>query len=264
MSASRQIGGGGKRERAGSHALRTLDAGSDASPVGEQAETWLARHPDGELPSEGDAAAEALELLADGWASTLLHALAARPLSTAELAERLGEADLEALEDRLDAMRRLGMLKRLPGKGGRGRHAVTEWLREGIGPIIAAARDERRRRVAEAAPIEALDVTAAFQLALPLLRLPAALHGVCALAVELDDGTAGVAARFEQGRAVACDPDPRPAADASCRGDVPGWFLAVIEGDIRQTETGGNHDLARAVLLGLHERLFGSGAVACD
>lgn len=214
----------------------------------------MARHPEGGLPGRGDAAAEAVTLLAEGWAWTLLHALAARPRTTAELEEELEGTDGKVLEDRLAAMRRLGMLRRLPGERGQGVHAVTDWLREAAAPLVVAARGERR--LADAAPIEALDVTAAFQLAVPLLRLPASGGGACALAVALDSGLASVTARFERGRATSCQPSAEPGVDAACRGDLSGWFLAVIDGDIRQTETSGDHGLARTVLVGLHERLF--------
>lgn len=194
-------------------------------------------------------------MLAEGWETTLFHALADRPLTAGELAEWLRGIDSEALERTLAGMRRIGLLERLPGKGGQALHAATDWLREGIAPLIAAARSERQR--VDAAPIEPLDVTAAFQLAVALLRLPPECHGACAMIVELDDGLAGATVCLEEGRAVACEPGPRAGADAYCRGDVPAWFEAVIEGAGRQVETSGNHDLARTVLAALHERLFG-------
>jgi len=233
-------------------------AGSDALAVSEPVEAWLGRHPRGELPIAGDAAAEAVEMLAEGWAMTLFHAVAERPRATGELAEALGGVDREALEPTLEAMRRIGMLERLPGRHGRALHAATDWLREGIAPLIAAAHSERHR--ADAAPIEALDVTGAFQLAVALLSLPVEHRGACAMIVELDGGPAGATACLEEGRAVACEPGPRAGADAHCRGDVAAWFEAMIDGADRQIETSGNHDLARAVLAALHERLFGGGA----
>lgn len=194
-------------------------------------------------------------MLAEGWATTLFHAVADRPLPAGELAEAVGGIDPEALECTLEAMRRIGLLERLPDKGGQALHAATDWLREGIAPLIAAARSEGQS--ADAAPIEPLDVTAAFQLAVALLRLPPERHGACAMIVELDGGMAGATACLEEGRVVACEPGPRAGADAYCRGDVAAWFEAVIEGAGQQVETSGNHDLARAVIAALHERLFG-------
>ena len=222
--------------------------------VGEPVEAWLARHPRGELPVAGDAAAEAVELLAEGWEMTLFHAIAERPLAGDELAEALAGTDDAALERTLEAMRRIGMLERLPGKRGQALHAPTDWLREGIAPLIAATRSERCQ--AGAVPIEPLDVTAAFRLAAALLRLPAEHNGACALIVELDGGPAGVTARLEAGEAASCEIGPAAGADACCRGDAAAWFEAVIDGAGRQIETSGDHDLARAVLAALHERLF--------
>jgi len=253
---------GGDKQRAGSLALRALveasGLGGGAPAVGGPVEAWLAGHPDGELPVASDAAAEAVEMLAEGWATTLFHAVAQRPLSSGELAGAGELADGEPLERTLAAMLRLGMLERRPGGRGKALHAPTDWLREGIAPLIAAARSERQS--ADAAPIEALDVTGAFQLAVPLLLLPAEHSGACALIVELEDGVmAGATACFEEGRPAACEPGPRAGADAYCRADAAAWFNAVIDGAGRQIETSGNHDLARTVLAALHERLFGDG-----
>lgn len=252
------VGGGtAQRPDDANPKYRITPAGGEALAVRKRIDAWLARHPLGELPGSGDAAGEAIEALAESWASMILHTLAAGPRTVAELREAVEDTDRVAIEHLLETMRRLAMLERLPGEHGEASYAITDWLREGMGPLAAAARLERRHNAAEATPIEPLDVTVAFQLALPLLRLPGEYSGSCALAVEVSGDLAGATARVEEGRVVECEPSPRESGvDASCTGDIRAWFRAVIDGGVKRMEVDGNRHLAQAVIKGLHERFF--------
>ncbi len=272
-------------ERAGSHSLRMLadplsveilrgvivpegpaeqheltPSGREALEVRGLLDEWLARNPEGVIAAAGDAGCEAVEALADGWASMLLHALAAEPLVVAELegvAEGAGQA---AIESRLEAMLRLAMVERRAAGGGAVAYAPTDWLREGVVPLSAAARLERRHHGAERPPIGADDVPAAFQLALPLLRLAGEHSGACRLVVELGSGVAGATVQIEDGRILACVPGLEDDADATCRGDVRAWFLAVIDGRPERVTLEGDRRLAGSIVEGLHARLFADEA----
>ena len=120
---------------------------------------------------------------------------------------------------------------------------------------------ELRHPREDTAPIAAADVVAALQLALPLLRMSRGLSGACALSVELDEGVlgspAGLTARIEQRRVVACEPGADPQAGAWVGGSTAAWLDAVIERDTGQIETGGDERLGGALLKGLHKSLFG-------
>lgn len=225
----------------------------------ERLGAWLARSPGGSLPYRGDGATETVETLADGWASAVVHALAAEPRSVATLAEYGGDAEPETVERLLERMRWRGLVERRAGRHGEARYLLTEWACEGIGPLIAAARHERIHATARAAQVDALDVVAAYQLSLPLLRLSRHLSGVCRLVVELDDrGPAGVEVEVAQGRVVRCEPDSGGAAGAIVSGGLRAWFHAVIEGGVRRLEIEGEHELGRSLPAGMHENLFRS------
>jgi DNA-binding HxlR family transcriptional regulator len=272
-------------ERAGSHSLRMLadpvsveilrgvivpqspaeqheltPSGREALAVRGLLDEWLARNPQGAIAAAGDAGCEAVEALADGWASMLLHALAAEPLVVAELEVVAESAGQTAIVSRLEAMLRLAMVERRRAGGGAAAYAPTDWLREGVVPLSAAARLERRHHGAERPPIGADDVRAAFQLALPLLRLPGEHSGACRLVVELGSGEAGATVQVENGRILACLPGLEDDADATCRGDVRAWFLAVIDGGPERVTLEGDRPLAGSIVEGLHARLFAEEA----
>jgi hypothetical protein len=119
---------------------------------------------------------------------------------------------------------------------------------------------EHRHPPGDTAPIAVADVEAAFRLALPLLRLPGRVAGSCALVVELEEevvgGPAALTARAEEGRVVAVEPGLAKDADARAAARAPDWLDAVIDGE-RAIEMSGELRLARYLVGGLHEALFG-------
>jgi hypothetical protein len=240
--------------------LKPTPAGRELLFVSFILERWLNSCPYDSLRL-GPEAGPALSALLAGWSSTAMHVLATRPLSVDETAEAIGTLSDETVEDRIDAMESAGLLEALEEEDGEERFAATEWLRMGIAPLAAAARLEHRHPPGDTAPIAALDVEAAFLLTLPLLELPAELSGTCRLAVELDEGVspspAGVTARVESGRVVACKLGLDDGTDAWATASAADWLDTVIEPDVKRVRSGGDRRLARTLLHALHQTLFG-------
>jgi DNA-binding HxlR family transcriptional regulator len=244
----------------GSREARITPAGREMLFIAFVAERWLQNAPAGPLPFDSDAGERAVAALVDGWSSTVVHALAARPLDLRELERAVEVLSPRALKRRLLAMQRAGQIE--TSSSGEGTlYAVTDWLRAGIAPLAAAARLERRNPGDGMAPIAPLDVEAAFLLTLPLLALPTELSGSCRLGVEIGDlgrsRIAGATVQVEGGRITACAPCLDESADAWAIASTGEWLDTVIEPDARRVKSGGDRYLARALLDGLHETLFG-------
>lgn len=245
----------------GSLEAKITPSGREMLFVSTILEDWLEKAPGGVLPFGGDGATEAVEALAASWSSTVLHTLAAGPRSRMEL-RRVGDvAGYPSTERCLESMRLAGQVEARNGEGEGAAYSVTDWLREGLAPIVAAARMERRHLV-DAPPVAPLDAEAAFMLSLPLLRLPADLSGSCRLTVEMTgDGTphqAGAMVSVEEGRIVSCTSRLEGDSDAWATGDLNAWFSTVIDSEPETMELGGDEDIARILLDGLHEVLFGT------
>jgi DNA-binding HxlR family transcriptional regulator len=241
---------------------RITPAGREMLFVASVAESWLKKAPGGPLDIDDEKAEATIAALVDGWSSTIVHLLAAEPLTLTELGRALDTTSREDVEEKVAAMREVGLLEAQPSDGEGATYAVTDWLRESIAPLGAAARCERRHSAEETPPVAPLDVEAAFLLTLPLLRLPADLHGHCRLVVELPESeerpAAGAMACVEDGRIASCNVDLEGAADAWAIGSDHAWLEAVVDGNTTELATGGEKLLARALLAGLHERLFGT------
>jgi hypothetical protein len=220
---------------------------------------WLRQCPAGPMNFEA-VAYPAIDALLCGWASAAIHAFAAEPLTVPEACERVGVLPLEAIAIRVAAMDQHGLLEALP-HGAEPRYAPSDWLRRGIAPILAAMRMDLRHSSAPAAPIAVADVEAVFQLALPLLRLPADAGGSCALAMQLDaevsEDPVGVTVQVEEGRVVALEPGIDEDADALAIASAADWLETLIEFDVDRIETCGEGPLAGLLVDGLHGTLFG-------
>lgn len=236
--------------------------GRDLHPVLEAIERWLREAPGGPLKIESNTARAAVRALADGWSTTMLRALAAAPLSLTELDGIIGSRSYPALERRLAAMRLAGLVEPCPGRGRLTPCAVTDWLRYGLGPILAAARWESRPPPAAGiVAFDRLDIETAFMLAAPLLRLPPRANGTCRLGAEVeDDGEsqlAGVTLYVRDGGVASCSTDLRRAADSWVLAPPSGWLDAIVGGDRAGLELGGATELAASVMDEFHEALFG-------
>jgi DNA-binding HxlR family transcriptional regulator len=237
-------------------------AGRELLFVASAIERWLGTAPEGQLPFGTPEAKAAIKALVDGWTSTMLRALAARPLSLTELDGVVTGLSYPSLERRLGAMKLAGQVQACPGEGeGKGTpYTVTGWLRLGIAPLAAAAAWERRHLPEDSSPIGRIDTEAAFLLTLPLLRLPPQLSGSCRLGVEMNKGRdrrlVGAMAHVEKGRIASCNVRLDSNPDAWATGSTGAWLRAVIGADVDGLELGGDQRLARALLEGLHGSLF--------
>lgn len=272
----------------GDEGERSAEPMHTLSPAGREAfvavfaiEDWLDGAPGGALSLVEDDRAQAIvAAFIDGWSSGVSHALATRPLTIAELENRVEDLDREELEATVAAMRGAGLLSARPSDGEGARYAVTDWMREAVGPMVVAMRSEIRQaevlaeEEAEAegidpddieieidATYEPRDVETAFLLALPLLELPAELSGTCRLVVELpesDEELAGATIRVEGGRIASCSIELEGDANAWILGPSLEWMDAMVEPgeDGDGLELGGELPLARRVLGGLRSRLF--------
>jgi hypothetical protein len=241
--------------------MRPTPAGREVPLVGSSLHRWYERSPHGPI-APGEDSGEVLWPLLCGWVATVVHAVAAGPRTVAEVEEAVGVLPRELIEANVEQLRDAGLVRGLAPEGpdGEERFEATEWLRLAIAPLAASARLELRHPRGDTAPIAAADVEAALQLTLPLVRAPEALTGSCSLAVELDEGVvdspAGVTARIELGRVVACEPGIDPDADAWAAGPSGAWLDAVIEGEVRGVSSGGDWRFPRDLLRGLHKALF--------
>jgi DNA-binding HxlR family transcriptional regulator len=241
-------------------------AGKDFAAVADMLEAWLARAPEGALALGSPAAKGAIKALVKGWSSTLVRAIAARPLALTELDRLIVGLNYPSLERRLGAMRLAGQIEACDGRSRSRPYTPTEWLRRAMAPLLAGAAWERRSATPEeaAASLGKLDFEAAFLLAIPLLELPKNLSGVCRLVVELPgrngSGMAGAQVSIAQGRPESCVTRLGGEATAWAVGSAQSWLQAVVGGEAGELEIGGDHALARAVLDGLHQNQFGRSA----
>jgi hypothetical protein len=157
-------------------------------------------------------------------------------------------------------MRLAGQVEPRPSNGRSTPWAVTDWLRRAAGPIVAAARWERRHASADTGTITRLDIEAVLLLAVPLLRLPKELCGSCRLGVEVTHGNehrlAGAMVCVERGQVASCTVRLQGHPDAWTTGSVDAWLHAVLESDADQIEKGGDQRLAHILLDSLHRALL--------
>jgi DNA-binding HxlR family transcriptional regulator len=244
---------------------RLTDVGRGVLAVAEVVEAWLARAPQGAIALSSEPAKGAIRALIGGWGSTILRALAARPLSLTELDSVISDLSYPSLERRLSAMRAARQVEVLTGEGGAKPYAVTDWTRQAISPIVAAGQCECRHLSHVTEPLTRIDIEAAFLLAVPLVDLEVTKNGSCLLAVDTgaqQDGQskrriAGVHVGVEAGAIVSCvsrlEQDPRTWA----LGTVDPWVSAILDGRLSGLRLGGEDPaLARAVITGLHEALL--------
>jgi DNA-binding HxlR family transcriptional regulator len=240
---------------------RATTKGADIVAIVFALRRWLEARPGGAHPdpnSDPRSGAAIVSLLC-GWSATVTHALAAEPLTVDELERSIRIVDRETVEETLEAMERSGLVEALPGEGGR--CELTEWGREGIAPLVASARYERLHPADYALPPDVLDVEAAFQMALPLVQLPAGLRGRCRLGVWIPGGgrtMAGATAEVQDGRVASSTTLLDESPETWITGLPLHWCEAVIDPSaVAKLKSGGDAELTGALLQALHERLFG-------
>jgi DNA-binding HxlR family transcriptional regulator len=240
-------------------------AGRGVLDVARIVEAWLAQAPQGSIPLGSEPAKGAIRSLVGGWGSTMLRALAARPLALTELSSVIHELSYPALERRLSAMRAARQVELTPN-GGRGAkpYAVTEWTRQAVASLVAAGRCECEHFAEVAEPHTRVDIEAAFLLAAPLADLTVNHGGSCLLAVdtglehdgESKERLAGVHIEVTEGAVSSCaslwEQEPRTWA----LGTVNSWVEAILEGRLERLRMGGaDPRLATALIEGVHASL---------
>lgn len=234
--------------------------GTDLLGLARVLEAWLAMASPAPVELGTVAARSAIKALAEGWSTTLLRALAARPLTLTELDALISDVSYPSLERRLAAMRLAGQVDPIAATGRGTPYAVTTWLRRAVVPLVSAVCWERRHLAEGTAPIGRLDIETAFLLAVPLLKLDEEHSGSCRLAVETagKEGvrrSVGVLIGIEEGRVAYCRARLEGDATTSASGSVNAWYRAIAEGHADQLEAVGDRALADTVLAGLHASL---------
>lgn len=236
--------------------------------VGTALEDWLAQAPGGPIGFESAAAKAAIKALVGGWISTIVRALAARPLTLTELDRLIDSFTYPALERRLGAMRLAQQIELSPnGDNKRRPYTVTPWLQGAMGPLVIAGRCERRYMAEDTAPIARIDIEAAFLLSAPLLSLADEANGFCQLVVEAGGrptiGRApGAQLEVEDGRVTSCIARVEAQPSSWVTGPASAWLDAVIEREAELLEYGGDVELGREIVYGLHDALFRAPAVS--
>lgn len=233
-------------------------------------EAWLGQAPQGPVPLGSEQSKAAIRALIGGWGSTILRALAARPLSLTELDGLIPQLSYPAIERRLAAMRVARQIEQVPGQGGARPYAVTQWVRQAVAPLAVAGRCECRYLTDEAEVVTRIDIEAAFLLAVPLVILEDTGDRSCLLAVDPSlgngekigsarphPGLAGVRVEIEEGRVTACVSRLESESKAWALGTVETWLDALIEGRRDGLRIGGDEpDLVSALVAGLHGELY--------
>jgi DNA-binding HxlR family transcriptional regulator len=243
---------------------RLAAGGHELLVVADVLAAWLATFPQTPTPLGSGAARSAIKAVVEGWSTSMVRALAARPLSLTELDSVIASVSYPSLERRLGAMRHEDLVEPLASQGRGTPYAVSEWLRRATAPLVAAARWEVLRLGDDSPPPTERDAETVFLLALPLLSLPAGLSGSCRLGVRISEdttgATAGVVASVRAGKVDTCDTTLGRSADGWALGTIGAWFSAALERDSSRLEIGGDVKLVREVVGALHQTLFGAAA----
>jgi DNA-binding HxlR family transcriptional regulator len=237
------------------------EAGRDLIAVAASLRRWFRDAPEGSLALDAVASASAIKALADGWSSTIIRALAARPLTLTELNRLISAHNYPSLERRLGAMRLAGQIEGQMGVGRGTPYTATDWLRRAVVPLATAARWEQRHLPDRAVPLGRIDVEAVFLLAVPLLRVSPETRGTCRLVAELrgsngESHLAGVVIEVREGQVVSCTSRLSGDADAWAVGSVSTWLRALVGDEADHMEIGGDCNLVAALLAALNSALL--------
>lgn len=239
------------------------DAGRSELPfVADTLERWLRRHPGDPLDLD-PAGAETVVAMICSWSVGLTHALARGPRTMVQIDDEVIAFDSrDAMREHVEALVRTDQAEPLYGEDAdETRYALTEWGLEALAPLVAAARHECRFPCEEILPPETLDAEAAFQVSLPLLKLPSGLRGTCRLGVLLpgeEPVTAGATVDVAGGRVVSSSILLERDPETWATGTPLQWCDAIVNpAAAAKLDLGGDTALAGALLEALHKRLFG-------
>jgi DNA-binding HxlR family transcriptional regulator len=237
-------------------------AGRELLPVAAALEHWLQGNPSGPIPLEDPAAQGIVRVLNAAWDSTAVRALAERPQTLIELSARIPDVNYPALKRRLAKLRSTQLVVPVETPDGAA-YAVSDWLRRAVVPLTLAGRWEREHD-AGGQPISAVEIEAAFLLALPMAVLPARSTGACALAVLTSEErtgpkreVAGVALEVKQGAIVSCTTGAASNQPTWALGTVNAWLEALVDGRSDALRvSGAKPRLATGIIKAIHTALF--------
>lgn len=223
-------------------------AGRSVLAVAETVEAWLRRAPQGPIVLGSEPAKGAIRALIGGWGSTMLRALAARPLSLTELNSVITDHSYPALERRVSAMRAARQVAPMADdRRGAKPYGVTDWTREAVGPLVAAGRCECEHLADKSEPLTRIDIEAGFLLAVPLVDLEVTRSGSCLLAIDpggsrpADGGErlAGVHVEIGEGSVVSCRSTLVQDPATWALGSLDAWVDAILDGEAGGLRLGG-------------------------
>lgn len=248
-----------------SAATALTPAGEEMIVVADAIDRWLSTAPAGPISPNSDEAKGAIKALTGGWNSTLMRALANRPLTLTGLDKLIPQVSYPSLERRLARMRATGQIEAVEAEDRGTPYTVTEWSRRAVAPLCVAGRCERRHLPDAAAPITDVEVEASFMLTVPLAHLPPVSGGVCLLGVQTptdepqEQGRelAGVTVEIQRGEVVSCETEIGRSPSTWALGTPENWLDVVIDGELGELRFGGAQpQLAADLVNGIHFALF--------
>jgi DNA-binding HxlR family transcriptional regulator len=238
------------------------EAGGELLQIAVALGQWLESCPEKPIRLEDAAARGIVRVLATGWDSMVIRALAERAQSLLELSAGIPQLNYPALKRRLAKLRATGLAVSAETLDGEG-YEASDWLRRAVVPLALAARWEHRHD-AGLRPMTETEIEATFMLALPLIELSARASGVCALGVlvsERQNGgkprAAGVCLELKKGEIVSCRPGIPGNQETWALGTLDEWFDALVDGRTAAVRFGGAKlSLAKGIVKALHDDLF--------
>jgi DNA-binding HxlR family transcriptional regulator len=242
-------------------------AGHGLLSVADALERWLSHSPFGSISLPDTAARGAVRALTAGWDSTIVTALAERPLTLAELDAEIPDHSYSKLKRRLAKLRSANLVTPVGGNGKSASYVASDWLRGAIAPLLVGGRWEWSHVAAETEPLSRREIEAALLLALPLVELPRDACGAGVLAAlvstEAGNGTkpklAAVSFAVKDGRVVSCGAGAPASPTTWALGTEDAWLDALIDVRLDTLRVRGvKQGLALDVVRGLHDALFGA------
>lgn len=230
----------------GSFDYRLTVSGRRLVDVATVAGAWLAHSPVGALALGSEGAKAALRALVESWKTGIAQALVATtPASLTELSKGASALSYPALERRVSALRRLGLVRTSASeRGSRTSISPTDWMRRGVGPVTASMSwGQALARVAPA------DVEAGLLYALGAAGASPAPQGSCRLKVLADEDPNRALVEL----AVAA----RGGATVAIDGRLGDWIEALVRGRKDGLGLGGDTAVGDELLTALRRAATG-------
>lgn len=236
------------------------DPGRELLDVAAGIQRWLAAAPPGPLELGTSQAQAAIKGMVDAWLAKMLAPLAQSPLPLTELDKRLANVSYPTIERRLEAMLLSEQIKAHPRSGNGRPYELSPWLRQGVAPLVIAARWECHHQPPGASPITGLEIESALRIASPLLNPLSLPDGICQMAApdgNLGSRSPGLGILEVRGGEISFEElCPQRKPDAWASGSAVSWFEAIVGGELSGLELSGDDDFARALLADVHASLF--------